>query len=71
MTAAFAVEIRKFDENRQTDRQRIQLQRPLLSSVDRRGERAITEKNTRHDTMKTKITNMQTKTRQFIGMTFL
>ena len=42
-----AVEIRKFEENReqrtenrQTDRQRIQLQRPLLSLVDRRGERA-------------------------------
>ena len=30
-----AVEIRKFDENRE---QRIQLQRPLLSPVDRRGE---------------------------------
>ena len=27
-------------ENRQTDIQRIQLQRPLLSPVDRRGERA-------------------------------
>ena len=36
--------IRKFAQNkqtsRQTDRQRIQLQRPLLSPVDRRGERA-------------------------------
>ena len=37
-----AVEIRKFDENREQrteNRQRIQLQRPLLSPVDRRGER--------------------------------
>ena len=35
--------IRKFAQNRQTDKQRIQLQRPLLSPVDRRGERANTE----------------------------
>ena len=36
-----AVEIRKNAWNTQTDReQRIQLQRPLLSPVDRRGERA-------------------------------
>ena len=36
-----AVEIRKNTWNTQTDReQRIQLQRPLLSPVDRRGERA-------------------------------
>ena len=36
--------IRKFAQNRQTDKQtnkqRFQLQRPLLSPVDRRGERA-------------------------------
>ena len=35
-----AVEIRKNALNKeQTDRQRIQLQRPLLSAVDRQGER--------------------------------
>ena len=34
---------RKFAQNTQTDRQRIQLQRPLLSPVDRRGEGANIE----------------------------
>ena len=31
---------RRTENGEQTDRQRIQLQRPLLSPVDRRGERA-------------------------------
>ena len=46
------VKIRKFAENKQTNRktdrqtnkQRIQIQRPLLSPVDRRGERANRQK---------------------------
>ena len=55
--------IRKFAQNtytnRQTDRQRIQLQRPLLSPVDRRGERAnkvsISWKSVRRLKRKTKL----------------